>query len=104
MLSWVCFEGQFTLGTLLVACLGGFVIQVCVPHAIHMPFSFQRKEIEMNEKGGSPKKKDAKKNRKVVNKVFGMSVTMGLLNFSLKVFVGFVAQIFNCGVKLLFRH
>lgn len=60
-----------------MACLGGFVIQVCVPHAIHMPFSFQRKEIEMNEKGGSKEKKRERKkekNRKVVNKVFGMGV------------------------------
>jgi len=32
------------------------------------------------------------------------NMTMRLLNSSLKVFVGFVAQIFNCGVKLLFRH
>jgi len=61
------------LGTLLVACLGGLVIQVYVSHTIHMPFSFQRKEIEMNEKGGS-KGKEKKKNRKVVNKVFGLGV------------------------------
>jgi len=27
-LSWVCFGGWFTLGTLLVACLGGIVIQI----------------------------------------------------------------------------
>jgi len=36
-----------------VACLGGFVIEVCIPHAIHMFLSFQRKEKELNEKGGS---------------------------------------------------
>ena len=29
---------------------------------------------------------------------------MRLLNSSLKVFVEFVTQIFNCSVKLLFRH
>jgi len=69
------------LGTLLVACLGGFVIQVYIPHAIHMPFSFQRKEKEMNEKGGSKgkekkneRRRSEEKNRKGVNKVFGMGV------------------------------
>ena len=48
-----------------------------------MPFSFQRKEIEMNEKGGSKgkekkngekKKKEEEKHRKVVTKVFGTGV------------------------------
>ena len=46
------------MGTLLVVCLGGFAIQVCVPCAIHLPFSFQRKE--MNEKKGGSKEKEKK--------------------------------------------
>ena len=64
MLSWVCFNGKFTLGTLLVVCLGRFAIQVCVPHAIHVSFSFQRKEIEMNEKGGRKEKRIKKREEK----------------------------------------
>ena len=52
------------MGTLLVVCLGGFAIQVCVPRAIHLPFSFQRKEIEMNEKkGGSKERKKKRRER-----------------------------------------
>ena len=57
------------------------MIQVYIPHAIHMPFSFQRKEKEMNEKGGSKgkekkneRRRSEEKNRKGVNKVFGMGV------------------------------
>jgi len=38
------------------------VIQVYIPYAIHMLFFFQRKEIEMNEKGESKGKE--KKNKK----------------------------------------
>jgi len=54
------------LGTPLVACLGGFVIPIFISHAIHMSFYFQRKEIEMNEKGGSKgkEKKNGEKKRK----------------------------------------
>ena len=68
---------------LLVACLEGFVIQVCVPYTIHVPSSFQGKEIEMNgkkkeeakdKKRKIEMKKKEKKNRKVVHKVFGLGV------------------------------
>ena len=33
------------------------MIQICIPHAIHMPLSFQRKEKEMNEKEEVKEKK-----------------------------------------------
>jgi len=67
-LSWVCFEGWFTLGTLLVACLGGIVIQISwsTCYSDISCFCFSR--------GKNVEKKKKEKKRKGVNKVIGMGL------------------------------
>ena len=92
ILSWVCFGKQLFLGTLLVVCLGGVMIQkyflICLLFTC-IVLLLSIKKLKKEER----KKEKKKKKNNCEYSVQQVVLCMRLFNSFLEVFVGFVVNV-----------